>query len=242
MIKSSELKKGVELCLNNGKRLADDAKFLQDNKKFASAIPLYIISYEELNKGLFLEDHLFSKEDISDTEYKEVFTSHSHLKKLKIQYEVKKKTIEEMNDAEFNSYEDISNKVGSIWWGINRETALISCNNSLITLGKFNELKKNFFYVDYVNGWKYIQNRFSNKLLESICILLYFITLELFLSIKMYLEDYHEDSPKSITEVRPTVRSDNPTFIEFQNIRKTYFTPKILNILSTARNVINSLD
>ena len=94
----------------------DDAKFLQNNKRFASAIPLYIISYEELNKGLFLEDHLFSKEDISDAEYKAVFTNHSHLKKLKIQYEVKKKTIEEMDDAEFDNYENISNKIGSKWF------------------------------------------------------------------------------------------------------------------------------
>lgn len=241
MIAVSELKKGIELCLNNGKRLLDDAKFLQENKRFASAIPLYIISYEELNKGLFLEDHLFSKEDISDKEYKEVFTSRSHLKKLKLQYEIKKKTIDEMDDAEFNNYEDVSNKIGSIWWGTNRQTALMSCNNALTTLGKFNELKKNFFYVDYVNRWKYIQNRFSNKLLESICVLLYFMTYELFLTIKMYLEDYREDSPKSITQIRPIVRSGNPTLIEFLKIRKTYFTPKILNILSTARNAIKTL-
>ena len=63
MIAISKLKKGVELCLNNGKRLLDDAKFLQNNKRFASAIPLYVISYEELNKGLFLEDHLFINSD-----------------------------------------------------------------------------------------------------------------------------------------------------------------------------------
>ena len=151
MIATSELKKGVELCLNNGKRLLDDAKFLQNNKRFASAIPLYVISYEELNKGLFLEDHLFSKEDISDEEYRQVFTGQSHLKKLKIQYEVKKKVIEEMDDAEFDNYEDISNKIGSTWWGTNRQTALMSCNNALTTLGKFNELKKNFFYVDYTS-------------------------------------------------------------------------------------------
>ena len=241
MIKASELKKGIELCLNNGKRLLDDAKFLQGSKRFASAIPFYIISYEELNKGLFLEDHLFSKEDISDKKYNEIFSSRSHLKKLKLQYEIKKKTLEGMDDIEFNNYEDLSNKLGSIWWRTDRQTALVSCNNALVVLGKFNELKKNFFYVDYVNGWKYIQNRFSNKLLESICILLYFMTYELFLTIKMYQEDYHEDSPKLITKIRPIVNSDNPTFIEFQNIRKIYFTPKIRNILSTARNAINTL-
>jgi len=241
LIPVSSLKQGIELCLNNGKRLLDDAKFLQDDKRFASAIPLYVISYEELNKGLFLQDHLFEKEDISDKKYNEVFSGYSHLNKLKIQYEIKKKTIEEMDDAEFNSYEDVSNKIGSIWWGTDRQTALMSCNNALATLGKFNELKKNFFYVDYVNSWKYMQNRFSNKLLESICVLMYFMTYELFLTIKMYQEDYHEDSPKSITEVRPTVASDNPTFIEFQKIRKTYFAPKILNILSMARNAINTL-
>ncbi|HXV38190.1 MAG TPA: AbiV family abortive infection protein [Nitrosopumilaceae archaeon] len=241
MIATSELKKGVELCLNNGKRLLDDAKLLQKNKKFASAIPLYIISYEELNKGLFLEEHLFSKEDISDTEYKEVFTSHSHLKKLKIQYEVKKKTIEEMDDIEFNNYEEMSNKIGSIWWGTNRQTALMSCNNALATLGKLNELKKNFFYVDYASGWKYVQNRFSNKILENMCILLYFMTYESFLTNKLYLESYNKDSSKSITKFRPTLWSDNPTLIELVKTRKAIFTTKSINIISSARNVIDNL-
>jgi len=59
LIPFSDLKDGVKHCLNNGKRLLDDAKFLHDRKRYASAIPLYIIAYEELNKGFFLEDFLF---------------------------------------------------------------------------------------------------------------------------------------------------------------------------------------
>ena len=82
-----------------------------------------------------------------------------------------KKTIEEMDDVEFNNYEVISNKIGSTWWGTNRQTALMSCNNALTTLGKFNELKKNFFYVDYSSDWKYVQNKFSSLL---ICIQILF--------------------------------------------------------------------
>ena len=42
MIKHSELKKGVELCLDNGNRLLQDALVLQDKKKYTSAIPLFI--------------------------------------------------------------------------------------------------------------------------------------------------------------------------------------------------------
>lgn len=55
MIKRNQLKKGVELCLKNGISLLEDANFLAQNRKFVSAIPLFVIAYEEMNKALFLD-------------------------------------------------------------------------------------------------------------------------------------------------------------------------------------------
>ena len=108
-------------------------------------------------------------------------------------------------------------------------------------MGKFNELKKNFFYVDYTSDWKYVQKRFSNKILESMCILLYFMTYDLFLTNKLYLESYNIDSLESITKFRPTVQSNNPTWIELDKTRKAMFTTKSINIISFARSMIDNL-
>ncbi len=73
MIKQEQLEKGVELCLKNGRGLLQDAHFLEQNNRFTSAIPLFVISYEEMNKALFLEDTRYQGNDISDKEYSNIF-------------------------------------------------------------------------------------------------------------------------------------------------------------------------
>lgn len=242
MIPFADLKDGVKHCLNNGKRLQDDAKLLHDNKKFISAIPLYIIAYEELNKGFFLEDFLYKGEDISNHKQNEIFSPRSHITKLRIQYELKRKMLADMSDIEFNSYGKTAKEYDQVWWGgVTRTQAVASCDTSLILLKKFNELKKKFLYIDYKNNkWISLQHKFNNKLLSNLCNLLNNMCHEISVQITLYLES-HNNQNISLTDFRPTTISNNQTYLEYQKILKSHLTPKWLNIVRDAKFVLNNI-
>lgn len=242
MIKRNQLKKGVELCLKNGISLLEDARFLEQNKKFVSALPLFVIAYEEMNKALFLEDRLYLGKDISDKEYVQIFSKGSHIKKIILQYELKKKALEEMKDNEFLYWANYQKAVDMGWWKTNRKDAIIGCSNDIELLKKLNKLKKKFMYVDFVEQkWKSAHTLFGKKLLSSICDLLYYMSLDLYYTIRIYHNYFDESKKGSFTKLHPKVDSDDPNFIELEKIRKMYETQKWKNTLSHAINLLNNI-
>jgi len=242
MIKQKQLEKGVELCLKNGINLLEDAHFLEQNKRFSSAIPLFVIAYEEMNKALFLEDTRYLGKDISDKEYSKIFSKGSHIKKIILDYEMKKKALEDMSEEEFLYWSNYSKAVDMGWWQNSRKDAIIRCKNSVELCRKLNKLKKNFMYVDYSDKkWKSSQTLFGKKLLSNICNLIYYMCLDMYYTINIYHNFYDGTKKDRLTKIHPKVFSDDPNFIELKKIRKMYRTQKWKNVVLHAINLLNSI-
>lgn len=246
MIAISELKKGIEYCSDNGKRLNDDANFLQKNKKFSSAIPLYIIAYEEIGKAVFLEDKLYKNEEVSNKEYAEFFSRASHLKKIKVEYQLKKETIEQMSDREFEeSKRHILSKKELVWWKTSKKVALLVVEDALLLLTKFNELKKKFLYVDYMNdNWLTEYNRFSKRMLGDLCTFLYTVINESYVRLRFIMDmesiGFHQRGPEPNSEDERKMLQ-NPNLIYMEQIAKMYETSKWLKTRANAVRVIKSI-
>lgn len=179
MITSSDLKTGIEFCLNNGKRLLDDGEFLHQNKRYHSAIPLYILGYEEINKAMILDDLYSEGKSLSQEEYRKIFGGNSHIKKNEIRYEIQKRELELMTDEEYTETKKYAASNNIRWWEMSRQSALKSSDNALLIVRKFNDLKKKFLYIDYQNNeWQYFHNKFGDKMLDALCTVLYYNALE----------------------------------------------------------------
>lgn len=241
MIKVSELSKGIEYCTYNGKRLLDDALILQKYKKYSSAIPLFILGYEEINKGVFLEYKLDRHEDVSDKEYDKIFGKRSHSTKNTLYFEITKKRLEELNDEDYFAVKAVTEKRTSIRWHKNKNDAISQAKGAISLVAKFNQIKKDFLYVDYIkNKWYTGKNRFSDKSLESLCIVLYQTALESYLKTKFYLKlykmGYHgkvirsgSDDEKELFEIEYSK--------ELEKLHTFFQTPKWIN----ARNLVEKM-
>lgn len=241
MIKVSELSKGIELCIENGKRLLDDALVLQKHKKFSSAIPLFILGYEEINKGVFLEYKLDKHENVSDSEYDKVFGKRSHSAKNTMYFEITKSKLGELSDKEYSVIKDVTGMRSSIRWHKNRDDAIRQTDGAIPLVAKFNQIKKDFLYIDYIkNKWHTSKNKFSDKLLESFCIVLYNTAIESYLKTKFYLElnkmGYHgkiimvgSEEEKQIFKIEYSK--------ELEKLHTFFQTPKWVN----ARNLVTKM-
>src|SRR5438094_311043 len=144
MIKTSELKKGIEFCLDNGKRLLDDALFLQQKGRYSSAIPLFILGYEEINKAVFLEYKFEKNQNVTDEEYKKLFRGLSHSEKNKMFFTITKKRLEEISDREYQIIKAVTESKTSIHWHKDRDEAISITKNALSLVEKFDKIKKEF--------------------------------------------------------------------------------------------------
>src|SRR5205809_1603597 len=78
-------RKGIDLCLSNGKRLYDDAERLYKKKRYHTSIPLYILGYEEFCKALYLGVNFVRGKEVCDNEFKKLTNSASaHTRKILI--------------------------------------------------------------------------------------------------------------------------------------------------------------
>ena len=77
LIDWSHVVTGMYLVRKNAQRIFADAKFLYDNKKFQSAIPLFIISVEESFKSHELSIKFRKKQPITQTDWSNL-QSHKH--------------------------------------------------------------------------------------------------------------------------------------------------------------------
>jgi len=207
LIKNSELKSGITYCLDNGKRLLDDAFKLQKKKLIHTAIPLYILGYEEIGKAIFLEQKFHDGEDVSDDEWREFSFGGSHITKILVRYQSDKNAFEKMTDSQFDEYAADARRSKRFWWGgMNRIEAIRYLQDGINMLKMFHPLKMRLLYVDYKEGkWK-IPLRFSNhKYLDSLCTLLW---LEGFIA--YYTTRFRMD----LNEINPNDPSQAPKWLD----------------------------
>ena len=242
-VKVSELKKGIEYCLDNGKRLHDAASFLLKSKKFTSAIPLYIMAYEEISKAAFLEEKYFNNQSVSDQEWKDLSSGGSHITKLIFDHQKRKEQLESMSEIEFKKAQDWTRRYNLVWWELDRKWAIQDTTNAIQLLKKLNDVKKKFLYVGFSNEWQ-TTPKFSDKMLDCLCTLLSSLSLEQYYRIQYYLEMekigiYRKLEMDSEDEQK---MSKLPSFIEFQKIHRMYQSSREWRqTRSMARKVIESL-
>jgi AbiV family abortive infection protein len=245
LIKTSELKDGIKSCLDNGKRLLDDALFLQQKGRYSSAIPLFILSYEEINKAVFLMYKFEKNEDVTDAEYKKIFMGYSHLEKNKMFFEITEKRLQEITDREFQIVKMVTESESSITWHNTRTDAIQQAKGALSLVSKFDKIKKEFLYVDFVNGkWQSQKNKFRVKTLDSLCTVLYYTALEAYLKTSFYLDLekmglFRKTISVNSEETEKVFRNKNS--LELERIGSFFKTSKWVNARNLVTQMIQSL-
>lgn len=164
-----DTKKGIEYCLSNGKRLYDDAKFLHEDERYRTAVPVYILAYEEFGKAVWLYARLSDGANITEEEFRTLTKVGSHSSKITMDYAEVEDRLNKMTDVEFENTKSWAARTGQRFWTVNRETAIAQNKASMSVLEKLNVVKKAFLYVGHVKGNWYIQTQFSDRMLEYLC-------------------------------------------------------------------------
>lgn len=214
---------GIDYCLKNGKKLLDGANILKDAKHFTSAVPLYILAYEELNKASFLKEKLFINEDVSDKEWKNLASFGSHDKKILFDLQLQYEELKQMTDER---YDQVSNWSSSQGLSLNKDriAATEALKSNTLIIKNFNKIKKLFLYVDYQNQkWQYIGTKFSNKLLNNVCEFLDQNTCFLYYQIRFLIDMYANNL---------ITKEDTPAVEETHLIFSNPNNKKLLEILS----------
>jgi AbiV family abortive infection protein len=164
-----DLRKGIEYCLSNGKRLYDDAKFLQNDERFRTAVPIYILAYEEFGKAVYLYGKLSDGVEVTEAEFRSLTRVGSHATKITMDYTEVEDRLNKMTDFEFENTKAWAERKGQRFWTVDRKTAIALNRASMNVLEKLNVVKKAFLYVGYVKGAWYIQTKFSDRMLDYLC-------------------------------------------------------------------------
>jgi AbiV family abortive infection protein len=72
-----QLKKGIELSLENAARLKNDADLLFANRRVGSAVALWVAAWEEIGKAVLLLKHWKLRQDIKGHSWRRIFREHS---------------------------------------------------------------------------------------------------------------------------------------------------------------------
>jgi len=86
-----KLIEGIEKCLRNSQRLFSSAEILVLKEELVPAICLFILTLEEIGKGVFLLRYLKAKKDVPDSQMKKYFYGGKKAHILKLE-EVRKFT------------------------------------------------------------------------------------------------------------------------------------------------------
>lgn len=147
MIPLNNVQMGIELSLENAKRLLEDAKLLFENKRYASAVSLGALSLEELGKAVLLLNELTQKRDISASAYKKIFRSReAHIEKFKAPFKY----------AELYGFKSVG------YVEKQRINKLIDAFSK-----DFNLRKQRGFYVDWIKGKWWSPVKLPLNILES---------------------------------------------------------------------------
>ncbi len=120
-----DIQLGISYCLDNAKRLLDDANFLATNQRFQTGIPLCILAYEEIGKAAFLYSSLIDGKHVNEQDFSKYNTGvGAHIKKLMEENTDVVKTLETMSEKDFENTKKMMEKAGVNWWKGDRKSAI----------------------------------------------------------------------------------------------------------------------
>lgn len=237
-----DLKKGIEYCLSNGKRLYNDAKYLNDDKRYRTAIPIYILAYEEMGKAIYLFGKLEDGVEVKESEFRSMTTMGSHTSKITMDYREVENRLNRMTDLEFEGTKRWAARRGQSWWTVDRRTAIAINRTSIDVLEKLNEVKKAFLYVGYVKGEWYIQTQFSMKMLEYLCKYLAADVLRPYhmLKLDMYLLSLGAILPGRMSPENEEKMLESEHRKNLNDLFRLYQTPSWKKVIQNAYMVIDA--
>lgn len=168
--KDAEL--GINLCLDNAKRLIDDAEFLARGERYQSSIPLYVLAYEEIGKAVFLWTKLIDNKRVDEKEFSTYNTGGSaHVIKLLEDNNDVIRTLKTMSDKQFENTKKQTEAAGLRWWKQDRKSALKAAREDRDFLPeRLHDLKMALLYTDYSLGKWIIQKNYPKNALSAICL------------------------------------------------------------------------
>ena len=192
-----------------------------------------------------MEDKYFKNEDITKNEYDDIFRGRSHENKIKMHYNILKNNFEKMSDDEFRKQKNFVESRSKFLWHDSRSDVLKQINDALLLIAKFNEIKKQFLYVDYQDEkWEIHGVKFSSKLLDSLCTVLHYTAIESYFRIKLYMDwekmgIYRKNLPTDSEEGIKGLKSQY--FIELEKLETQFGSVKWVNARNIATKMIQSL-
>ena len=237
-----KVKVGFENCLENGKRLLDDGRFLQESLRVYSAIPLLVMSHEEFGKCNFLRHKIVTGEEVTDAEWKKLVAGGSHIKKLTMSSETAKKLLADVSDKEYRAATEWAHKNKLPWFGETKKETIEMVTNSPNSL--YNALKKKCLYVDIKNeDWKNPATTYSAEKLYYACTILYWSGYEVFLWHKLFWNNFEEgekldEDPEKIEKLL----EKDPIMFELQDIRGIQQSEFWANAVNETKDILHELD
>jgi len=240
-----DIKKGIETCLDNGKRLFDDAYLLHENSRYRSAIPLYIFAYEEFGKASFLFLRFVRKQPVRKSELERLLSGRgAHLIKIMLDYERVSKVMYGMGQKGFQSMQEFAAKYNLPAFRMDYDTAIKYHEMTYRIVHRFHDIKMAFLYADYHNKWQ-TQNTFQEGDLRAMCRYLHGHVLRPFLAIKssMFLLSLGVPFDAStMTEEQAQQFFQNPFVIQLKELYERYETAEWYNTTSHGRAALESVD
>ena len=158
---------------------------------------------------------------------------------------ITKKRLEEISDKEYQIIKSVTESKTSMHWHNDRSDAISQIQNALPLVEKFDKIKKEFLYVDFVNGkWHTQKNRFKDRMLNSLCTVLYYSALESYLKTRFYLDLgkmglYRKEISSNSEEAKKVFQ--HKYSLELEKIESFFRTAKWRNALNLTTKMIQSL-
>ncbi len=208
LIPKERLSEGFESCHKQISTMLSDSKKLFESRKFISSIGLSILAHEEIGKLNIIRNHIFSKTDISKSDWDNISKPGSHAYKLTIFYGYAFEDLKKMGEERYNTIVEAEKQRTGI---TSSKYSELLKSESMIRerLKKLNDIKKSCLYVDWKNNdWFSISKIYSEHELDLLAnYLLEFATYELIselIVLKFPLDYYYEVIPeKSIMRNDP---------------------------------------
>lgn len=188
LISKVKLEEGFELSKNHIKSLLKSSNLLYAKKKYAVALPLVILAYEEITKLTVLIKHIKkNSEGITRKEWNDLIKGSKgknvHRKKLVKLYEDARKELKESGMDSFYVSSKFLANAGALPPRILYSEAIEKNEDLNEIMEKFDSIKQDCFYLNWKNNNWFLFNQLKKDEQQTVCYIMTSIDRIMFNSI-----------------------------------------------------------
>jgi AbiV family abortive infection protein len=242
------VKAGIDASLSYGLRMIADARLLENNNSHLSAIPLYILAYEELGKSMYLISKYTRKIKVTEADWRKYTASpYAHYKKILVQYTHAINLLSRHTSGQVEEARMWEKQHGVYFPVPPRELMIAKYKRSRDIIKKLPIVKLACYYIDYHDGsWLSLHN-YSRALLSSVCSYLYHETMIFYRVSRVELLKHSLNMKKMSKMKEDVVQATlkryiaHEDFVELNNLRNAIHQPSFVQSREHAFAVIETI-